>query len=84
MVHPGAIYLHEAQSFFVKDLNLEEHVAYLKPIESEYYTEPLRGTEVTVLSTTAQAAIPGGGKAWGELAGNNSGHRLPQAALVHA
>ncbi|HSJ89804.1 MAG TPA: DEAD/DEAH box helicase, partial [Anaerolineales bacterium] len=28
MVHPGAIYLHEAQSFFVKDLNLEEHIAY--------------------------------------------------------
>jgi DEAD/DEAH box helicase domain-containing protein len=40
MVHPGAIYLHEAQSYFVKDLNLEEHIAYLKPIESDYYTEP--------------------------------------------
>src|SRR6266540_1072354 len=36
MVHPGAIYLHEAQSFFVKDLNIEEHIAYLKPIESDY------------------------------------------------
>ncbi len=79
MVHPGAIYLHEAQSFFVKDLNLEEHVAYLKPIESEYYTEPLQGTEVTVLSTTAEFASPSGRgvrgegemtvaiKAWGEL-----------------
>ncbi|HUE99457.1 MAG TPA: DEAD/DEAH box helicase [Anaerolineales bacterium] len=67
MVHPGAIYLHEAQSFFVKDLNLEEHIAYLKPIESDYYTEPLRGTEVTVLSTSAHSAILGGDKAWGEL-----------------
>jgi DEAD/DEAH box helicase domain-containing protein len=67
MVHPGAIYLHEAQSFFVKDLNLEEHIAYLKPVESEYYTEPLQGTEVTVLSTSAQAAILGGEKEWGEL-----------------
>ncbi len=60
MVHPGAIYLHEAQSFFVKDLNLEEHVAYLKPIESDYYTEPLQGTEVTVLSTTAEFPSPAG------------------------
>jgi len=67
MVHPGAIYLHEAQSFFVKDLNLEEHVAYLKPIESDYYTEPMRGTEVTILSTSAQAAVLGGEKKWGEL-----------------
>jgi len=67
MVHPGAIYLHEAQSFFVKDLNLEEHIAYLKPIESDYYTEPLQGTEVTVLSESAQAAVLGGEKKWGEL-----------------
>jgi DEAD/DEAH box helicase domain-containing protein len=81
MVHPGAIYLHEAQSFFVKDLNLEEHIAYLKPIESDYYTEPLQGTEVTVLSESAQAALlpsPSsrgmsegqgqvGEKKWGEL-----------------
>jgi len=67
MVHPGAIYLHEAQSFFVKDLNLEQHIAYLKPIESEYYTEPLQGTEVSVLSTTARNAVPGAEEAWGEL-----------------
>lgn len=67
MVHPGAIYLHEAQSFFVKDLNLEEHIAYLSPIESDYYTEPLRRTEVTVLSESAQAAVSGGEKKWGEL-----------------
>lgn len=67
MVHPGAIYLHEAQSFFVKDLNLEEHIAYLSPIESDYYTEPLRRTEVTILSESAQAVVSGGEKKWGEL-----------------
>jgi DEAD/DEAH box helicase domain-containing protein len=67
MVHPGAISLHEAQSFFVRDLNLEEQIAYLTPIQSEYYTEPLRSTEVTVLSQTAQAVVPGGDKSWGEL-----------------
>ena len=67
MVHPGAIYLHEAQSFFVKDLDLEEHVAHLNPIQSDYYTESLRSTEVTVLSESAQSAITGGEKKWGEL-----------------
>jgi DEAD/DEAH box helicase domain-containing protein len=67
MVHPGAIYLHEAQSFFVKDLNLEEHIAYLTPILSDYYTEPLRGTEVTVLSESAKESVRGAEKKWGEL-----------------
>ncbi len=67
MVHPGAIYLHEAQQYFVNDLDLEQHVAHLKSIASDYYTEPLRNTEVTVLSETAQAAVLGGEKKWGEL-----------------
>lgn len=67
MVHPGAIYLHEAQSFFVKDLDIEEHVAHLNPIQSDYYTESLRSTEVTVLSESAQSAVTGGEKKWGEL-----------------
>jgi DEAD/DEAH box helicase domain-containing protein len=67
MVHPGAIYLHEAQSFFVKDLNLEEHIAYLSPIQSDYYTEPLRGTEVAVLSEASNQDVRGDQKKWGEL-----------------
>ena len=58
MVHPGAIYLHEAQQYFVQDLDLEEHIARLKPIQSDYYTEPLRGTEVTVLSVAAELPSP--------------------------
>jgi len=67
MVHPGAIYLHEAQQYFVQDLNLEDHIARLKPIQSDYYTEPTRDTTVEVLSETAKDAVPGGDKKWGEL-----------------
>ena len=67
MTHPGAIYLHEAQQYFVEELNLDQHSARLKPIESDYYTEPLRNTEVTLISTSAQAAVLGGETYWGEL-----------------
>jgi len=76
MVHPGAIYLHEAQQYFVQDLNLEDHIARLKPIESDYYTEPIRGTKVTVLSENdqdsfllsgAERSQSAGDKKWGEL-----------------
>jgi DEAD/DEAH box helicase domain-containing protein len=67
MTHPGAIYLHEAQQYFVEELNLEEHIARLRPIASDYYTEPLRGTTVEVLSESAQAAVLGCEKKWGEL-----------------
>jgi DEAD/DEAH box helicase domain-containing protein len=58
MVHPGAIYLHEAQQYFVQDLNLEDHIVRLKPIQSDYYTEPTRDTTVEVLSITAESPSP--------------------------
>jgi len=67
MTHPGAIYLHEAQQYFVDELNLEQHTARLRPIASDYYTEPLRGTTVEVLSESAQAVASGSEKKWGEL-----------------
>ena len=81
MVHPGAIYLHEAQSFLVKDLDLEGHVAHLRAVQSDHYTEALRSTDVSVLSESDQAVLlpslsrgPAemlregvGEKKWGEL-----------------
>jgi DEAD/DEAH box helicase domain-containing protein len=67
MTHPGAIYLHEAQQYFVEELNLDQYIARLKPIASEYYTEPLRGTTVEVLSESAQTTVEGAEKKWGEL-----------------
>jgi DEAD/DEAH box helicase domain-containing protein len=67
MVHPGAIYLHEAQSYFVEKLDLEEHIARLRRTDTEYYTEPLQSTEVSVLAESAQATVVGCEKKWGEL-----------------
>ena len=68
MVHPGAIYLHEAQQYFVKDLNLEDLIARLKPIESDYYTEPLRQTTIALSAVSdskhRRSAFT---RAWGEL-----------------
>src|SRR5687768_69698 len=81
MTHPGAIYLHEAQSYFVDELNLEEHIARLRPIESDYYTEPLQQTSIQVLTISEEFPSPLGSptgvlrkgqgegttKSWGEL-----------------
>lgn len=83
MVHPGAVYLHEAQSYLVEELNLAERIARLKPFVSDYYTEPLQQTEVELL-TVAEESPPssvkeseyraesveagvGASKSWGEL-----------------
>jgi DEAD/DEAH box helicase domain-containing protein len=67
MVHPGAVYLHEGQQYFVQELDLEKHAAVLIPVGLDYYTEPQRETEIQIQTEAAQATIPGGEKGWGEI-----------------
>lgn len=67
MVHPGAIYMHEGQQYFVQEFNLEGHVAQLVPVGLDYYTEAQKKSEIEVLSESAQSAVPGGLKSYGEI-----------------
>ena len=67
MVHPGAIYMHEGQQYFVQELDLEGHIAQLLPVGLDYYTEAQKSSEIEILGESAQAAIPGGRKAYGEI-----------------
>lgn len=67
MVHPGAIYMHEGQQYFVQEFNLEGHIAQLVPVGLDYYTEAQKNSEIEVLTELAQAAVPGGDKSYGEI-----------------
>jgi DEAD/DEAH box helicase domain-containing protein len=67
MVHPGAIYMHEGQQYFVQEFNLEHQLAQLIPVGLDYYTEAQRSSEIEVLSESAQSSVPGGLKAYGEI-----------------
>lgn len=70
MVHPGAIYMHEAQQYFVQELNLENHIARLIPVGLDYYTEAQQRSEIQILSVHAQETFPGGGagqKGYGDI-----------------
>ncbi len=46
MVHPGAIFLHQGDSYLVTKLDLESRTAYVEPAEVNYYT---RVTELSDL-----------------------------------
>lgn len=67
MVHPQAIYLHEGQSYLVETLDLNQHVAYLRPVNTDYYTEPRRETTVHLVERLNQAGVSGATKAYGEI-----------------
>jgi DEAD/DEAH box helicase domain-containing protein len=67
MVHPGAIYMHEAQIFDVRELDLETHRAILQPTTTDYYTEPLKETTVQLMEKLAESEVRGGEKAYGNI-----------------
>jgi DEAD/DEAH box helicase domain-containing protein len=48
-LHPGAIYLHQGDSYFVKELDIEKHIAVVEPASVPYYTQTLELTDLKVL-----------------------------------
>ncbi len=54
MLHTGAIYLHEGQTYYVERLDWEEGHAFVQPVEVDYYTESAGVAEVEVLAVHQQ------------------------------
>ena len=67
MVHPQAVYLHEAQTYFVEDLDLTQNIAYLSRQSLDYYTEPLHETRVQLRQISARSSTHGAMKSHGEI-----------------
>jgi DEAD/DEAH box helicase domain-containing protein len=67
MVHPQAVYLHEASSYVVEDLDLVQRVAHLRPSDADYYTEPRRESTVALVDIMAERTARGATKAHGEI-----------------
>ncbi|MGV8050351.1 MAG: DEAD/DEAH box helicase [Anaerolineaceae bacterium] len=67
LVHPEAIYLHEAETFEVKSLDLENGKCLLKPVQSEYYTIPSRSTTIETFQIKSQDSFANYRKSFGEL-----------------
>ncbi|MBN1163061.1 MAG: DEAD/DEAH box helicase [Candidatus Krumholzibacteriota bacterium] len=47
-VHPQAIYLHEAETYFVRDLDIEKKIAFIEKTNVDYYTQSITETQVKV------------------------------------
>jgi DEAD/DEAH box helicase domain-containing protein len=51
LVYPEAIYLHEGDTYFVRELDLKQKVAYVEPREVDYYTQPVLDTHLKLQET---------------------------------
>lgn len=62
MVHPDAIYLQEGQSYLVRDLDLEDRIAVVEPVEYDYYTEAINNLTFKIDLINQHEPVMGGHK----------------------
>jgi DEAD/DEAH box helicase domain-containing protein len=55
--HPGAVYLHQGESYLVRNLEPEKREVVLLPSLEDYYTQPRAQTELEVLN--GEEVLPG-------------------------
>ena len=48
LLYPEAIYLHEGETFYVRELDLQQKVAFVEPREVDYYTQPVLDTKIAI------------------------------------
>lgn len=71
MIHPHAVYIHEGQTFLVKELDIENNRALLLPHSDDFYTEPTQNVSIEVLNIIKSEEITGGKKQYGEVVVNS-------------
>lgn len=59
LIYPEAIYLHEGDTYFVRELDLKQKVAYVERREVDYYTQPVLDTRLRLVESRET-------KRWGE------------------
>ncbi|MDY7040094.1 MAG: DEAD/DEAH box helicase [Chloroflexota bacterium] len=57
-VHPGAVYLHQGESYLVRRLDLNRGHAYLRPVEVNYYTQPRELNDVHIVRSLRDRDFP--------------------------
>ncbi|MDA1329820.1 MAG: DUF1998 domain-containing protein [Chloroflexi bacterium] len=75
LVHPEAIYIHEGRTYFVDQLDLDERVAQMHPVDVDYYTVPIHKITVEAMEIYQQEMSTGGEKHYGRLQIQDEVHR---------
>ena len=53
-IHPGSIYLHQGESYLIKELDLARKIAWAEPRSVDYYTQTMEITDIRVKSLSKE------------------------------
>ena len=66
-LHEKAIYLHEARQYHVERFDYEQRKAYVRPVNSDYYTDAIDYTQVKALEEFESQPLSGARKSHGDV-----------------
>lgn len=55
VVYPEAIYLHEGETYYVRELDLKQKIAYVEKKEVDYYTQPVIESSIRIQAAKENA-----------------------------
>ena len=67
LLYEGAIYMHQAATFLVEELDWDGRIAYVRPVMVDYYTRASVGSHIRALRAQAETDVGGIWRAWGEV-----------------
>ena len=67
MVHPNAIYMHEGETYRVEELDLENKLVKMLPVDSDYFTIPHSHVDIERISTLQEKTVSGGHAYYGDI-----------------
>ncbi|MFX1419398.1 MAG: DEAD/DEAH box helicase [Promethearchaeota archaeon] len=56
-LHEGAVYLYEAETYLVEELDLTKRLIYLKRANVDFYTQSLKHTDITPLEVISESKL---------------------------
>ncbi len=80
-VHPGAIYLHQGETYLVETLDIEGKTASVRPIEATFYTEVRESSHILILDTKLSRPLAETSAHFGEVVVTNQVKRYQRKRL---
>jgi len=66
-LHPGAVYMHHGETYFVNKLDLTKKIAFVEKEDTDYYTQSITETKIKIEKEELKKEESGSEVYWGDL-----------------
>ena len=71
-IHPGAVYLHQGESYVIQELDLQRKLAIATPADVNYYTQTKEIIDISIVSKLSEKTCAGVKVCFGEVEVTNN------------